>query len=185
MARIYPAAGSAARRARRGHGIGADRDLDGTAMPPGASSRSYRVYRAEIESGQRILRRIFRRPSRKHRWSLRGLRLRPNFAIRTLSSERRMSIPCEASRNSARILSNPPTPRPAIVTPRDVFPPAAPTSLEIAIVPATPQAPAYVELSWAISPEGDLAGYSVYRSEARRRARRTRQHGNIAESDVS
>ena len=55
---------------------------------------------------------------------------------------------------------------PAMVTPRDVFPPAAPTGLEIAIVPATPQAPAYVELSWAISPEGDLAGYSVYRSEA-------------------
>ena len=55
---------------------------------------------------------------------------------------------------------------PATVTPRDIFPPAAPTGLEIAIVPATSQAPAYVELSWAISPEGDLAGYSVYRSDA-------------------
>jgi hypothetical protein len=54
---------------------------------------------------------------------------------------------------------------PVIVTPRDVFPPAAPLNLEIATVPATPQAPAYVELSWAISPEGDLAGYSVYRSD--------------------
>jgi predicted phage tail protein len=53
----------------------------------------------------------------------------------------------------------------AMVTPRDIFPPAAPTNIEITIVPATPQAPAYVELSWAISPEGDLAGYSVYRSE--------------------
>jgi hypothetical protein len=55
---------------------------------------------------------------------------------------------------------------PALVTPRDVFPPAAPPGLEITVVPATPQAPAYVELSWAISPEGDLAGYSVYRSDA-------------------
>jgi hypothetical protein len=55
---------------------------------------------------------------------------------------------------------------PAKVTPRDVFPPASPTSLEITIVPATPQAPAYVELSWAISPEGDLAGYAVYRGDA-------------------
>ena len=52
-----------------------------------------------------------------------------------------------------------------MVTPRDVFPPAAPTGLEITIIPATNQAPAYIELSWAISPEGDLAGYSVYRSE--------------------
>jgi hypothetical protein len=53
----------------------------------------------------------------------------------------------------------------AVVTPRDTFPPAAPLGLEASIVPATPQTPAYVELSWAISPEGDLAGYHVYRSD--------------------
>jgi len=52
----------------------------------------------------------------------------------------------------------------ALVSPRDVFPPAAPSGLEIAVTPATGQAPAYVELSWAISPEGDLGGYVVYRS---------------------
>jgi predicted phage tail protein len=55
---------------------------------------------------------------------------------------------------------------PAMVTPRDVFPPAVPTGLEIVVVLATPQAPAYVELSWAISTESDLAGYIVYRSES-------------------
>jgi len=55
---------------------------------------------------------------------------------------------------------------PASVTPRDAFPPAAPSNLEAAIVPATPQAAAYVELSWEISPETDLAGYAVYRSDA-------------------
>jgi hypothetical protein len=54
---------------------------------------------------------------------------------------------------------------PAFVTPRDTFPPAAPVGLVAAVVPATPGAPAYVELSWAISPEGDLAGYRVYRGE--------------------
>jgi len=43
--------------------------------------------------------------------------------------------------------------------------PAAPSGLESAIIPATPQAPAYVELSWAISSEKDLAGYYVYRSD--------------------
>jgi fibronectin type 3 domain-containing protein len=53
-----------------------------------------------------------------------------------------------------------------MATPRDVFPPAAATGLEISIIPATNQTPAYVELSWAINSEADLAGYSVYRSEA-------------------
>ena len=55
---------------------------------------------------------------------------------------------------------------PAAVTARDVFPPAAPQGLEVAIIPATPQTPAYVELSWAISSEADLAGYYVYRSDS-------------------
>jgi fibronectin type 3 domain-containing protein len=55
---------------------------------------------------------------------------------------------------------------PVQVTPRDTFPPAAPANLEITIVPATNQAPAYIELAWAISPEADLAGYAVYRSDA-------------------
>ena len=54
---------------------------------------------------------------------------------------------------------------PAVVTPRDVFPPAAPLGLEAIFVPATPSSPAHAELSWDISPESDLAGYRVYRSE--------------------
>jgi hypothetical protein len=54
---------------------------------------------------------------------------------------------------------------PLIVTPRDIFPPAAPQGLEALYVSATNQQPADVELSWAISPEADLAGYNVYRSE--------------------
>lgn len=51
----------------------------------------------------------------------------------------------------------------ALVSPRDVFPPAAPTGLEVSVIPATGQVSAYVELSWAISPEGDLGSYFVYR----------------------
>jgi hypothetical protein len=54
---------------------------------------------------------------------------------------------------------------PAIVTPRDIFPPAAPRGLEAIYVPATSAAPADIELSWDISPESDLSGYIVYRSE--------------------
>jgi predicted phage tail protein len=51
------------------------------------------------------------------------------------------------------------------ITPRDTFPPAAPTGLVVALVPKQAEAPAHFELSWAISPETDVAGYSVYRSE--------------------
>ena len=50
---------------------------------------------------------------------------------------------------------------PAIITPRDIYPPAVPVGLEIAIIPATPQTAAHIELAWAISPESDLAGYQV------------------------
>src|ERR1700683_3436924 len=54
---------------------------------------------------------------------------------------------------------------PVSVTAADVFPPATPAGLVETAVPATNQEPAHVELSWSISPETDLAGYWVYRSE--------------------
>jgi hypothetical protein len=53
----------------------------------------------------------------------------------------------------------------AIVTPKDVFPPAAPQGLVAVFVPAQGESPAHLELSWAISAEADIAGYNVYRSE--------------------
>jgi len=53
-----------------------------------------------------------------------------------------------------------------VVSPRDVFPPAPPQDLVAVVVPATAQAPAHIELSWSISPEPDIAGYNIYRSEA-------------------
>lgn len=53
----------------------------------------------------------------------------------------------------------------AVITPRDTFPPAAPQGLIAVLVPAQGNVPAHVELSWAISPETDLAGYNVYRTE--------------------
>jgi hypothetical protein len=52
-----------------------------------------------------------------------------------------------------------------VVTPRDTFPPAAPQSLVVVPVPSQGEVPAHVELSWAISPETDIAGYHVYRAE--------------------
>lgn len=49
---------------------------------------------------------------------------------------------------------------PLIFTPRDTFPPGAPTSLTIASINAQ------VSLFWPSNPEADLAGYNLYRAEA-------------------
>lgn len=51
------------------------------------------------------------------------------------------------------------------VTPRDTFPPSAPQGLVVVLVPARGSAPAYFDLSWSISPDNDIAGYNIYRSE--------------------
>ena len=54
---------------------------------------------------------------------------------------------------------------PAIVGPRDVFPPSAPQGLGGAVIVGSPTSAPEVELSWSINTESDLAGYRVYRSE--------------------
>jgi hypothetical protein len=52
----------------------------------------------------------------------------------------------------------------AVIAANDIFPPAAPQNLVAVIIPATNDQPTYVELSWSISPEADLAGYQLFRS---------------------
>ena len=54
---------------------------------------------------------------------------------------------------------------PAIVTPRDIYPPAVPQGLVAAVVRSEPNGAPEVDLSWSINGETDLAGYRVYRSE--------------------
>jgi hypothetical protein len=51
------------------------------------------------------------------------------------------------------------------VTPRDIFPPAAPQGLLVVPVPAQKGQPGYLDLSWSIGQETDIAGYNVYRSD--------------------
>jgi hypothetical protein len=48
---------------------------------------------------------------------------------------------------------------------KDVFPPAPPQNAVPVFVPAAPDMPANVDITWAINAEPDLAGYIVYRSE--------------------
>jgi len=51
------------------------------------------------------------------------------------------------------------------LTPKDIFPPAAPQGIVAAVEPGAAPGSAAVELSWSINVEPDLAGYRVYRSE--------------------
>jgi hypothetical protein len=53
----------------------------------------------------------------------------------------------------------------SVVAAQNTFPPAAPQGLVVVLVPTQGDAPAKLELSWAISPESDVAGYNVFRSE--------------------
>jgi hypothetical protein len=54
---------------------------------------------------------------------------------------------------------------PAIVTPRDTFPPAAPQAISAAVLTGETDNAPVVDLSWSINVEPDFAGYRVYRSE--------------------
>jgi hypothetical protein len=54
---------------------------------------------------------------------------------------------------------------PLILTPKDTFPPSAPQGLVAAVLQGNAAAAPVVDLSWSISPEADVAGYRVYRSE--------------------
>jgi len=54
---------------------------------------------------------------------------------------------------------------PAIVTPRDTFPPAVPQNLNAVVLAGVTPSSVLVDLSWSINLETDLAGYRVYRSE--------------------
>ena len=138
----------------------------GVSLPPGASSLVYRVYRGEMESGEETSPPDLSKAKLKAPLELTGSSPSAEFRDEHFEFGKSYFYVVSASAQFGADFAESADSAPAIVTPRDVFPPAAPTGLEIATIPATPRALAYVELSWAISPEGDLAGYSVYRSDA-------------------
>jgi hypothetical protein len=125
----------------------------------------YRAYRAEIESGEPPAPQDVSQAKLKSPLTLQGSSTSPEFSdthfefghsyLYTVRAIVQYGADAIESGDSA----------PAIVAPRDTFPPATPAGLQTTIIPATPEAPARVELSWAISSEPDLAGYNVYRSD--------------------
>jgi hypothetical protein len=55
--------------------------------------------------------------------------------------------------------------KPAILAPRDTFPPAAPQAISAAVLAGETDNSLVVDLSWSINVEPDFVGYRVYRSE--------------------
>jgi hypothetical protein len=137
----------------------------GAPLPPGASSLAYRVYRGTIETGAENPPADVSQAKLKTPLESVGNSPAPNFRDShfEFGTTYLYSVRAVAQFGADFVESS--DSAPAVITPRDAFPPAAPMGLEISVVPATQQAAAYVELSWAISPEGDVAGYAVYRSD--------------------
>jgi hypothetical protein len=152
-----------------------------SALPQGATSGGYHVYRAQIEpekegGTQDASQEKMKSPPEMvgSSTSLDYRDLHFEFGetyLYTVRSVAAFGADLVESADSAAVK----------VTPRDIFPPAAPTGLEAAIMPATQQGSAYVELSWAIGPEPDLAGYRVYRSD-REDTNGDRQNGELLPS---
>ena len=136
------------------------------ATPPGASALVYRVYRGPGQGGQENPLGESAPAKPQAPPELAGTSSTSEFRdshfefgsayVYTVRSAAQFGPEFVESADSA----------PANITPKQTFPPAAPVNLELAVIPATAQTAAYVELSWEISAETDLAGYSVYRSEA-------------------
>ena len=132
--------------------------------PEAPAPSSYRVYRAELEPGEETAAQDLSQVKLKSAIELAGSSSSPDFRDTHFEFGRTYLYMVRAVAQFGSDLVESADSAPAVVTPRDTFPPTAPVGLEAAVIPATSQAPAYVELSWAISPEEDLAGYNVYRS---------------------
>jgi len=125
----------------------------------------YRMYRAEVESGEAPAPQDVSQAKLKSPLTLQGSATSPEFSDTHFEFGHSYLYSVRAIVQYGADTIESADSAPAVVTPRDTFPPATPVGLEATIIPATPGTPANVELSWAISSEPDLAGYNVYRSD--------------------
>ena len=136
-----------------------------TAGTPLASPPSYRVYRAEIETDASAALRDFSDAKLSTPLALLGEVSATEYRDANFEWGHTYYYTVRAATHFGADLVEAADPKPVVVLAKDVFPPAVPEGVEAVVIPATLEAPAYVELAWGISPEADLAGYVVYRSE--------------------
>jgi hypothetical protein len=136
-------------------------------LPSGAAPKTagYRVYRAEVDPGVESAPQDLSQAKLISPLTMQGSSSTPEFSDTRFEFGHAYLYSVRAVAQYGGDAIESADSAPVVVTARDTFPPATPVGLEAAIIPATPEAPAHVELSWAISSEGDLAGYDVYRSD--------------------
>jgi hypothetical protein len=127
---------------------------------------SYRVYRAEVELGTEAA--AAANPAQaklKAPLELLGVTPSPDYRDAQFEFDHTYvySIRSVAQYEAGSVESS--DSRLLVLAPKDTFPPAPPQGLVAVVVPAAGQTPAHLEFSWAISPEPDVAGYNIYRSE--------------------
>ena len=141
-----------------------ERSSGGAALPALAG---YRVYRAEVEPGAGSTAQDVSRAKWKTPLELLGPTPAPAFRDTQFEFGRAYLYVVRSVAQYAADQVESADSQPVVVTARDTFAPATPQGLVAVLVPARPGTPAHIELSWNISPEADLAGYHVYRSEHR------------------
>jgi hypothetical protein len=132
--------------------------------PVEASALTYRVYRSEMEPGQSTLQDLSQAKV-KSPAEMVGTSSTLEYFDSHFEFDRTYLYTVRAVTQAGPDSVESNDSAPVMVTPRDTFAPAAPQGLEAAVVPATPANSTYVDLSWGISSEADLAGYYVYRSD--------------------
>ncbi len=137
----------------------------GASTPGTPAQAAYRVFRAEIEPGPEAAPQDFSQVKLKAPIEMAGISATPDFLDSHFEFGRTYLYTVRAVAQFGPDSVESEVSEPVVVTPRDTFPPAAPRGLLGAVIPETSQTHAYVELSWAIGTEADLAGYYVYRSD--------------------
>jgi hypothetical protein len=137
-----------------------------SAGEPLAPIAEYRIYRAEIDPASAdtavkdLTQADWKSPlaflggSQTNRYRDESFEFGKTYVYTVRTVTRHVGEPIESSDSA-----------PAMVTPRDIFPPAVPQGLVAAVVVGSPTNAPEVDLSWSINTEPDLAGYRLYRSE--------------------